>query len=360
MKKILFLKITLFLCLFISNTTVISQELGDFKPKDDTFGLNKLKNKSKKIYISNFSVNFQLYNEKQKKNSGGTLFRNKGVRGDATAELMVGLGNVNENNFQTITNTLYDDFMTKLKANGFEIITADVAGKTETYKNYTKASGPFIVTPEDKPGLISVTPAGFDFYYLEKTKAGKLIAKNLVGLDKTPQNLSKDMDDAVVVAVDLYVFFMKDAYAFQGTAANIKIKTQLSLVANEAISAKSNDKSLLFRKKVEYVTGANSISFVCGKYKIGGSAESVYTGNLKKDFTIKNVIDKKVIQSYTKSDVDFIGTDTYFGKLYEANNKTSSKTSVIPVDPKKYNEGIIKAGNVFLEYHLNAFASEFK
>ena len=35
-----------------------------------------------------------------------------------------------------------------------------------------------------------------------------------------------------------------------------------------------------------------SISFVCGKYKIGGSAESVYTGVLKKDFTIENVIDK--------------------------------------------------------------------
>jgi hypothetical protein len=168
------------------------------------------------------------------------------------------------------------------------------------------------------------------------------------------------MGDAVVVAVDLYVFFMKDAYAFQGFDANIKIKTQLSMVANEAISAKSNDKSLFFRKTKETITGANSISFICGKDKFAGSAETIYSGFLKKDFTIENVIDKKVIQSYSKSDVDFIGTDTYFGKLYEADNKTSSKTTIIPVDPKKYNEGIIKAGNVFLEYHLNAFASEFK
>jgi hypothetical protein len=359
MKKNIFLNVCLFLFLLISNLTLNSQEIGDFKPKDDTFGLGKLKSKPKKIYISNFNINFQLYNEKEKKKSGGSLFRDKGVKGDATAELMVGIGSVTENDFQTITNTLYDNFITKLKSDGFEIITADVAGKTETYEGWTKTSGPFVRT-SDKPGIISATPAGFDFYYLEKTKAGKFFSEKFAALDKTPQNLSKDMDDAVVVAVDLYVFFMKDVYAFQGSAANIKIKTQLSLVANEAISAKSDDKGLLFRKQVEYITGANTIHFVCGKYNIGGSPESVYTGTLKKDLVIENVIDEKVIQSYAKGAVDFVGTDTYFGKYYEAENKTSSKTTIIPVDTKKYNEGIIKAGNVFLEYHLNAFVSEFK
>ena len=37
-------------------------------------------------------MNFQLFNEKEKKKSGGALFRDKGVKGDATAELTVGLG----------------------------------------------------------------------------------------------------------------------------------------------------------------------------------------------------------------------------------------------------------------------------
>lgn len=359
MKKHLIYNASLILFFLISNATLTSQELGDFKPKEDTFGLSKLKSKPKKIYISNFSINFQLFNEKEKKKSGGGLFRDKGVKGDATAELMVGIGSVTENDFLTITNTLYNNFITKLKSDGFEIITADIAGKTETYEGWTKASGPFVI-PSDKPGIITATPAGFDFYYLEKTKAGKFFSEKFATLDKTPQNLSKDMDDAIVVAVDLYVFFMKDAYAFQGSAANIKIKTQLSLVANETISAKSDDKSLLFRKQVEYITGANTIYFVCGKYKIGGSAETAYTGSLKKDLIIENVIDEKVIQSYAKGAVDFVGKDTYFGKYYEAENKTSSKTTIIPIDTKKYNEGIIKAGNVFLEHHINTFVSEFK
>lgn len=336
-----------------------AQDLGEFKPKEETFGLGKLKSKSKKIYISNFSINYQLFNEKEKIKKGGATFRDKGVRGDAKAELMVGLGSLSENDFQIIANSLYTDFVNKLKEKGFEIITADVAGKTETYEGYTKASGPFVVV-SDKPGLITACPNGFDFYYLEKTKAGKFFSKKFAALDKTPQNLSKDLDDAVVVAVDLYVFFMKDAYAFQGSAANIKIKTQLSLVSNETISAKSDDKSLVFRKQVEYVTGANTINFVCGKYNIGGSAESVYTGTLKKDFTIENVIDEKVIQSYAKGEVDFVGTDTYYGKLYSAEGKSSSKTTIIPVDTKKYNDGVIKAGKAFLDFHLTEFESNFK
>lgn len=345
--------------LLFAFTSFQAQELGEFKPSDETFGLGKLKSKKKRIYISNFSINYQLFNEKEKTKKGGALFRDKGVKGDATAELIIGLGNLSENDFQTITNNLYENFVKQLTDKGYEIISADVAGKTETYEDWTKASGPFVMV-SDKPGLITAVPKGLDFYYLEKTKAGKFFSEKFAALDKTPQNLSKDMDDAIVVAVDLYVFFMKDVYAFQGSAANIKIKTQLSLVSNETISAKSDDKSIAFRKQVEYVTGSNTINFVCGKYKIGGSAESVYTGTLKKDLIIENVIDEKVIQSYSKGAVDFVGNDTYFGKYYEAENKSSSKTTVIEVDANKYKEGVINAGKTFLDFHLNEFDKELK
>uniref|UniRef100_UPI00404AD1EB hypothetical protein n=1 Tax=Flavobacterium sp. TaxID=239 RepID=UPI00404AD1EB len=336
-----------------------AQELGEFKPKDDTFGLGKLKSKPKKIYISNFSINYQLFNEKSKTKKGGAMFRDKGVRGDATAELIVGLGDLSEKDFQKITDNLYADFVSQLKQKGFEIISADVAGKTETYSGWTKASGPLVEVSE-MPGMISAYPKGYTFFYEEKTKAGKFFGDKFAALDKTPQNLSKEMDDAIVVDVDLYVFFMKDLYAFQGNAANIKIKTQLSLVANEAVSAKSNDKSLVFRKKVEYATGINSIQFVCGKYAIGGSAESVYTGTLKKDFTIQNVIDEKKMQSFAQGEVDVVGNDNYFGTTYSAENRKSSKTTLIKVDTQKYQEGVIKAGKEFLNYHLNEFESNFK
>lgn len=42
------------------------------------------------------------------------------------------------------------------------------------------------------------------------------------------------------------------------------------------------------------------------------------------------------MQSYAKGQAYFIGNDTYFGKLYSAENKSSSKITLIEVDPKKY------------------------
>ena len=343
--------------LFFSCIAMQAQELGDFKPKDDTFGMGKLSEKKKKIFISNFNVNYQLYNEKQKTQKGGSLFRDKGVKGDATAELSVGLANLTEADFTTTTDALYQDFLSMLKTQGFEIITADQAASIESYKGWTKASGPFV--RESMPGLLQSVPTGYSFFYEEKSAIGSYLSEKFSGNMNLPQKISKDLDDAVVASVDLYVFFMKDTYAFQGGSANIKIKTALSLVANEVVAAKSEDKSLFFRKEVEYVTGSSQINFVCGKYKIGGGAETVYTGGLKKDLTIGGVIEEKKMQSFAKGNVDFVGTDTYYGKVYSAANKKVSQTSVIPVDVPKYKEGVKQAGIKFMQYHLDAFASKF-
>jgi hypothetical protein len=346
------------LLFLFSICTIQAQELGDFKPKDNTFGIGKLKGKQKKIYISNFNVNYQLYNEKQKTQKGGSLFRDKGVKGDATAELSVGLASLSEADFQTTTDALYQDFVAMLKKEGFEIISPDKAASIESYKGWTKASGPFI--RESMPGMLQSVPSGYSFFYEEKSAVGSFLSEKFQGGMNLPQKISKELDDAVVADVDLYVFFMKDTYAFQGGAANIKIKTALSLVANEVVAAKSDDKSLLFRKQVEYVTGASQINFVCGKYNIGGGAESVYTGGLKNDLSIGGVIEEKKIQSFAKGNVDFIGTSTYYGKLYSASNKKVSQTNVIPVDVEKYKTGVRQAGDKFLQFHVDAFASNFK
>lgn len=353
-------KFNLFALVFFVVTiwTVQGQQLGEFKPKDKTFGLGKLKSKPKKIYISNFSVNYQLYNEKQKTQKGGSLFRDKGVKGDATAELSVGLASLSEADFQTTTDALYQDFIAMLKKEGFEIIPIDKAASIESYQGWTKASGPFII--ESMPGMLQSVPTGYSYFYEEKSAVGSFLSKKFQGNMNLPQKISKELDDAVVADVDLFVFFMKDSYAFQGAAANIKIKTALSLVANEVVSAKSDDKSLMFRKQVEYVTGSSQINFVCGKYNIGGSAESVYNGGLKDDLSIGGVIEEKKMQSYAKGNVDFIGTSTYYGKLYSAANKSISKTNIIPVDVEKYKSGVRQAGGKFLQYHVDAFASNFK
>lgn len=113
-----------------------AQTLGEFKPKDVSHGLGKLKNASK-IYISNFTVNYQIYNEKQKFKQGGSMMGG-GYRGDAKAEASVGLTGLTEADVQQITDKLYQDFLARIKEKNLQVISAEEAGKTAIYSDYVK------------------------------------------------------------------------------------------------------------------------------------------------------------------------------------------------------------------------------
>ncbi len=69
---------------------------------------------------------------------------------------------------------------------------------------------------------------------------------------------------------------------------------------------------------------------------------------------------KKLFRVIQKEQLTLQEQTHYFGKYYEAENKSSSKTTVIPVDAKKYNEGVIAAGKTFLNFHLTEFEKNFK
>lgn len=117
---------------------------------------------------------------------------------------------------------------------------------------------------------------------------------------------------------------------------------------------------MLMRKDVEFASGTSQIDFVSGRYNVGGSAETIYTGTLKKDIAIDGVLDDTVIRSFAKGSVDFIGTDTYFGKLYEADNKSSTVIKEISVEVNKYKNGVKAAAEKFLQYHVENFVKALK
>src|ERR1044071_2663843 len=87
-----------------------AQTLGEFKPKDQSYGLGKLKKGSNgKIFIAGFDVNFQVYNEKEKYKQGGAQLGG-GMKGDAHTAISVGLEGLDEATVQEITNSLYNDY----------------------------------------------------------------------------------------------------------------------------------------------------------------------------------------------------------------------------------------------------------
>ena len=144
----------------------MAQTLGEFKPKDNAYGINKARN-AKRIYIAGFEVNYQIYNEKQDYKQGGSTLGG-GMRGDAMAEVSVGLEGLDEKTVQEITDKLYKEYIAKIQAKGLTIINADEAAKIDTYSDYERVLGGKVSLAQI-PGVMTSTPTGFE-YFIKGTK----------------------------------------------------------------------------------------------------------------------------------------------------------------------------------------------
>ena len=160
----------LLIALSLGVATASAQTLGEFKPKTQSWGVEKAKN-VKKIFISGFFVNYQVYNEKEDFKQGGSMFGG-GFKGDATAQLSIGLTGITEKDVQDITDRLYKDYIADIKAQGFEIIGADVAEKAATYADYTRLQGG-TVSVAQFPGTLATSPTGYEYFVKKVDKKGK-------------------------------------------------------------------------------------------------------------------------------------------------------------------------------------------
>ncbi|WP_346236324.1 hypothetical protein ABDK00_016025 [Niabella insulamsoli] len=347
----------LFALLFaaVLSEAVMAQSLGDFKPKDQAYGLNKIKNK--KLYIAAFSVNYQVYNEKEDFKQGGRMIGGGAYKGDAKASLSVGLEGLSEASLQKTTDMLYNDFITMLKNGGIEIITADEAGKTATYADFTQLNGGKINLAQI-PGTLSTTPTGYDFYVKQVLESGKTKSGGFMGnASFVHPKLSKDLNDAIIADVGLTILFIEDKNAFDLAGANIKVKTNLRLAANESIIMTKDAKFKL--KGQNDVIGVNSsVAFYSGK--MGAGSPSTYIGTMGKSLSIEGVIEDKKLQSFAKNQADYIGVETAYGRYFNPDNISSKSTTVIPVDNEKYVAGAYAAGKKFLDFHTAEFLKKIK
>ena len=343
-------KLILILLLAISAGSK-AQTLGEFKPKDTSYGLKKSKDATR-IYISNFAVNYQIYNEKQKFKQGGYQLGG-GYKGDAKAEASVGLAGLTEADVQQITDKLYQDFVSQIQAGGLAIINADEAAKASTYEDYERIKGGKVSLAQF-PGTMTTAPTGYEHFVKKVDKSGKTKSGGFLGnAGFLYPKLSKELGDAIIADVNIYVMFVEDKNAFQGGGANIKIKTNLRIADSEAI-VMSDNKSAIRLKGQNTVTAINSaVNFAHGK--IGMGATTSYSGILSKPISIEGAIEDTKVTSFARGSVDMIGTKTMYGTFFTPENRSSETSKIVEVDAKKYTDGVYAAAKKFIEYHTNQF-----
>ncbi len=328
-----------------------AQTLGEFKPKDQSYNMGKLKNSNKRIYIANFSVNYQIYNEKEKFKQGGSQLGG-GMKGDAKSEVSVGLEGLDEKTVQDITDKLYKDYIDRLKAKGMTIVSADEAAKAEAFEDYMKVTGGKVSMAEI-PGVMSTAPTGFEYLIKGLDKKGKAKKGGFLGnaASRYPR-ISKELGDAIVSNVNITVLFVRDQQAFQGNGAKLKVKTDLRIVAQDAVVMTDND-SWIKMKGQNTITGVNStVDFYHGKMGMA------YLGTLGKDISIGGVVDGATVTSYAAGGFDS-GTKTMYGTYYSARNGNNSNAKVVKVDAAKYSEGVYQGASKFINFHTDEFLKSF-
>jgi len=343
MKKV-FLSFIALIVMSFSN--LYSQELGDFKPKDDSFKPKKLNKGLQKVYIANFGIKIELYKEAIDKKKAGGFGRT--IKNAAKAKAAVGLSTLEKEALQAKSDQLFADFLGDMKGNGYEVISADEAGKTDYYDGWKIATGPMIFET-DMPGILSVIPTGYSFYYKDRTA----LSNKTDGFRKGPQDLSKELNNALIADVSLVYAFSEVGNDWNvGNQAKVKLFINYRLAdvyhySNEKTSTGSL--SSLVDKSKQAVSLYSYVNFTRGKYKIGGSAESQYLGALKSSLEIDGVLKKEKVVAYStqtqatatlQNPVVTIRGDNY-----------SEKTKWLEPDGQKYAKGMYLAGNEFLKYH---------
>lgn len=338
-------KIKTFVCisLLIFSIGTKAQKVEKAKLKYGGYGQKKFNDSNKKVFIEQFNINYQYIYAKTKSKKGGRQIGG-GYLGDAKAALFLGLGNINPEELQKITDNLYTEFTTKLKEKGFTILTGD------SYKNHSYYSNTDIYkggTPKEFfQGFISTAPTGVPF-----------INKNY-GAFNTTLKTSKQLDGVIVARVNIMIPFAENGES-QGSRALGKMFGGIAkVVAKPNLRVGTSiiqTKSKLGFDKFNTVT--SNIDF---GFKTGLKYQAWFTSNPKKEIEIQGVLPNKKYKAVTTANQDLNGTQAGNYRIFSVPNAELEKMQTIDVDITKYYKGVKEALTYFLDSSTNKFLTYIK
>lgn len=216
------------------------------------------------------------------------------------------------------------------------------------YKNWSKTAGPAIFET-DMTGILSVIPSNYSFYYKVRTA----FSNQLDGFQKTDQNLSKELGDALIANVSLVYVFSETGMDWNvGNHAKVKLLVDYRLANSYTVSDAKTNNGLrsIVDKSQQAVNLSSYVNFTRGKLKIGGSPESFYNGYMKSDLEIKEVLPKEKVVAYSKQTQARATSANPIVMIIGSNY--SERTKWLNPDGEKYANGLYLAGKKLLDYHF--------
>ena len=291
---------------------------------------------------------------------GEREFRGQG-RAEAIARAALGLIGFDSELLQQKTDQLYNEFLNDLKANGFEILSRDVAKDTDYHRNSVPFNGP-MVRESANPGLLEIIPTEFSGFTSQKNAEGKKSnksglfpgLKSAENLVKNTNMLSKQLDDAIVIDVNLALTWSEAGGSWlQGLgAANAQIKTNLALGEKGVAAPNENGKS---KGKEDYFILPNDFVVAQGS----GLKKVTWKGYLKKPIYISGVINDTKIQVNNKGEVAQ-SFDVGNVKITKWTSSISENAKFVEVDGEKLASALYLSGKAFISDQLNYLFEKYE
>jgi hypothetical protein len=327
-----------FFLLFLLGTTLQSQSITE---KDvDGFGSFKakqFKNAPKKIYINSFNVYFQVFGNARAGTSGGEMLGT--VKGATNVAMGVFLDGVDNSDFLEITNNVYERYVQNLKALGYEIITADEAGKTEELNGWIRKEGGQINSAQSL-GFVKVTPANYAYYVIGEKNSGK----EKKGVFANTGVLSKELGDAVIADVNMTFYF-------------VQMKTyDNEFIGYSKVSGKPNFHMprLLGDVKNQVLTSAN---YAFGK-NLTATEAAVHTTIKKGIWSDKPVFDADI--KFKESAAAGSKPIPDYASVIFVNNANLKASHYMPCDPALYKQETERMMNEFLDISLTRLSANLE
>jgi hypothetical protein len=318
-----------FVCTIANGQLVTSKNLSD-----NSYGEKKLKDAPKKIYLNQFNVNYQLIAASSEASAGGKT----------RAEMAVGMTGVEISDMQEITDNAYAMVVKRLTDAGIEIVTSDVAEKTDFYSDWTKTQGG-TPTKAQLLGYVTTAPTGFDYFYKSMNKDGKTKGSFIV--DTTPK-LSKDLGDIPVFEANISFQFV----TIEGNSSYVTDATKMKGVVQYQIPEVAIAKSAegLLGSKIETSRIAARIVWKGGMN--GSGANTILSYSPKGGIEIPGVMEEKKFKEYVAPDVSY--NTTYNGVAY-TNDKELEVSHQVKADRAAYKAKTQQALNEYLSMVVDNF-----
>lgn len=295
-----------------------------------SYRTGKFSKAPRKVYIQSFRVLFQVM-------ASATAKSSEGVRKGATKTSMaVAVTGVDLPDFQQVTDKLYNDLVASLKSKGFELISAEEAGKTEHYQDWVlKSEG--TASYAQMAGHIMITPSGYKYYVKGESKGGK---EKGTFTDKSAV-LSKQLNDAVILDVSMVFPFVEMDASSSGMLGFSAVKATVDFGLEPGVSGTAG------------ALRQNMVKFVYGNAGMG-QAESYLPVVLKKKVTAEGVFFDKKFKEFNSAALNKVYDAGYYA-VVTSENKNETVSHEAACDTEKYKAASLKLGTDLINKSLEIF-----